>query len=239
MTRWATSPTPGTTVPLRATNWSTRVTRRSRGASLCAACAQMLHEWSMQAGSGCESAVARALPQTAEVALTPGKRGRASKRGTIIAAQQPGRTTHALSLWHALRGVRGSRADRRGRDGRGLPGSRHAPRTTVALKVIRASELPGRDRVERFKREARAISRLNHPHICALYDIGEQDGEAFLVMEYVAGETLAAASERGRCASRRSCATACRSLTRSTSPTATASSTAISSRATSCWRATV
>ena len=56
---------------------------------------------------------------------------------------------------------------------------------TVALKIIRASELHRRDRLERFKREARAISRLNHPHICALYDIGEQDGEAFLVMEYV------------------------------------------------------
>jgi eukaryotic-like serine/threonine-protein kinase len=68
---------------------------------------------------------------------------------------------------------------------------------TVALKVVRAPELPGRDRVERFKREARAISRLNHPHICALYDIGEQDGEAFLVMEYVSGETLADRLARG------------------------------------------
>ena len=68
---------------------------------------------------------------------------------------------------------------------------------TVALKIIRASELPGRDRVERFKCEARAISRLNHPHICALYDIGEEEGQTFLVMEYVAGETLAARLERG------------------------------------------
>jgi eukaryotic-like serine/threonine-protein kinase len=65
------------------------------------------------------------------------------------------------------------------------------------VKIIRASELPGRDRVERFKREARAISRLTHPHICALYDIGEQDGEAFLVMEHVSGETLATRLERG------------------------------------------
>jgi eukaryotic-like serine/threonine-protein kinase len=67
----------------------------------------------------------------------------------------------------------------------------------VAVKVISASELPGRDRIERFKREARASSRLSHPHICALYDIGEHDGEAFLVMEYVAGETLAERLERG------------------------------------------
>ncbi len=68
---------------------------------------------------------------------------------------------------------------------------------TVALKILRASELHRRDRLERFKREARAISRLNHPHICALHDIGEQDGEAFLVMEYVHGETLAERLARG------------------------------------------
>jgi serine/threonine protein kinase/Tol biopolymer transport system component len=61
----------------------------------------------------------------------------------------------------------------------------------IALKLLRASERPGHPSLERFKREARAISRLNHPHICALHDIGEQDGEAFLVMEYVHGETLA------------------------------------------------
>jgi Tol biopolymer transport system component len=68
---------------------------------------------------------------------------------------------------------------------------------TVALKIIRASELPTRHRLERFRREARAVSRLNHPNICALYDIGESGNEAFLVMEYVAGETLARRLEGG------------------------------------------
>ena len=43
---------------------------------------------------------------------------------------------------------------------------------------------------ERFDREAKAISSLNHPHICALYDVGSQDGIDFLVMEYLDGETL-------------------------------------------------
>jgi eukaryotic-like serine/threonine-protein kinase len=68
---------------------------------------------------------------------------------------------------------------------------------TVALKFLSSSEVRRQDRLDRFKREARAISRLNHPHICGLYDIGEQDGEAFLVMEYVPGETLADRLARG------------------------------------------
>ena len=68
---------------------------------------------------------------------------------------------------------------------------------TVALKVIRPSESRQREWIDRFMREARAISRLNHPHICALYDIGEQNGDAFLVMEYIDGETLADRILRG------------------------------------------
>jgi eukaryotic-like serine/threonine-protein kinase len=47
------------------------------------------------------------------------------------------------------------------------------------------------DRRERFDREARAISSLNHPHICILHDVGHQDGTSYLVMEYLEGETLA------------------------------------------------
>jgi tetratricopeptide (TPR) repeat protein len=62
---------------------------------------------------------------------------------------------------------------------------------TVAIKVL-APHLAGDPlRRERFEREARAISSLNHPHICTLHDIGEQDGVAYLVMECVDGETLA------------------------------------------------
>jgi Tol biopolymer transport system component len=60
----------------------------------------------------------------------------------------------------------------------------------VAIKVIgrAANDLAGR---ERFAREARAIAALNHPHICALHDIGHEDDQAFLVMEHLEGETLA------------------------------------------------
>jgi len=67
----------------------------------------------------------------------------------------------------------------------------------VALKIL--PPLLGADPHfrERFDREARAISKITHPNICTLYDVGEHDGTAFLVMELLAGETLAARIERG------------------------------------------
>jgi Tol biopolymer transport system component/predicted Ser/Thr protein kinase len=61
----------------------------------------------------------------------------------------------------------------------------------IAIKVLPALVVGDVDRRRRFEREARAISKLNHPHICTLHDIGSQDGIDFLVMEYVDGETLA------------------------------------------------
>ena len=62
---------------------------------------------------------------------------------------------------------------------------------TVAIKVL-SSQLAGDPHFrERFDREARAISSLDHPHICALYDVGEHEGTAYLVMQYLDGETLA------------------------------------------------
>jgi eukaryotic-like serine/threonine-protein kinase len=61
---------------------------------------------------------------------------------------------------------------------------------TVAIKVLPASLSEDRERRERFEREARAVSALNHPNICTLHDIGHQDGVDFLVMEFVDGESL-------------------------------------------------
>ena len=68
---------------------------------------------------------------------------------------------------------------------------------TVAIKILpqHLSEKP--EAKERFEREARAISGLNHSNICQLYDVGEQDGTRFLVMEFTEGETLAARLKHG------------------------------------------
>ena len=62
---------------------------------------------------------------------------------------------------------------------------------TVAIKVLPSHLSESSDLRQRFDREARSISSLNHPNICTLYDVGHQDGIDFLVMEYIEGETLA------------------------------------------------
>ena len=66
----------------------------------------------------------------------------------------------------------------------------------VALKFLSDSILAASD-PQRFQREARAISRVTHPHVCALHDIGESDGLTYLVLEFVAGDTLADRLRRG------------------------------------------
>jgi len=68
---------------------------------------------------------------------------------------------------------------------------------TVAIKVLSPHLADDPDLQARFEREARAVSSLNHPHICALYDVGEADGVRFLVLEHLEGETLDARIARG------------------------------------------
>jgi Tol biopolymer transport system component/predicted Ser/Thr protein kinase len=67
----------------------------------------------------------------------------------------------------------------------------------VAVKVLPSALGAKPELRERFEREARAISALSHPNICALYDVGREDGIEYLVMEYLEGETLAERIGRG------------------------------------------
>jgi len=68
---------------------------------------------------------------------------------------------------------------------------------SVAIKILPAQFSSDPVRKQRFEREAKPISHLNHPHICVLHDIGHQDGIDYLVMECVEGETLAKRLEKG------------------------------------------
>ena len=105
----------------------------------------------------------------------------------------------------------------------------------VALKVLPAALAADPRFRQRFDREARVISRLNHPQICTVYDIGDAQGVSFLVMELVEGETLRAwakpANGPGR--SPTSWRSSFRSRARSRLPTPPGSSIATSNRTTS------
>ena len=67
---------------------------------------------------------------------------------------------------------------------------------TVAIKILPPQLSNDLARKQRFEREAKTISSLNHPHICVLYDVGHQDGTDYLVMECLEGETLAKRLEK-------------------------------------------
>jgi eukaryotic-like serine/threonine-protein kinase len=68
---------------------------------------------------------------------------------------------------------------------------------TVAIKILPEHLAADPERRERFGREAKIVSALSHPHICALYDVGVENGVPYLVMEYVDGETLESRIQRG------------------------------------------
>src|SRR5216683_4170685 len=67
----------------------------------------------------------------------------------------------------------------------------------VAVKVLPTNLSCDPSSRQRLEREAKAVSKLNHPHICTLYDVGHQDGMDFLVMEHLEGESLADRLARG------------------------------------------
>src|SRR5512132_1511053 len=61
---------------------------------------------------------------------------------------------------------------------------------TVAIKILPAQYADNAELRARFEREARAISQINHPNICALHDVGRAEGVEYLVLEFLEGETL-------------------------------------------------
>ena len=67
----------------------------------------------------------------------------------------------------------------------------------VAIKILPEKKATAPGFKERFEREARAVSSLEHPNICAVYDVGEHDGVSFLVMQHLEGETLEARLQKG------------------------------------------
>src|ERR1022692_704121 len=68
---------------------------------------------------------------------------------------------------------------------------------TVAIKILPHHLSDDVTRRQRFEREAKVVSSLNHPHICTLHDVGRQDGVDFIVMEFLEGESLAERLEKG------------------------------------------
>jgi tRNA A-37 threonylcarbamoyl transferase component Bud32 len=101
-----------------------------------------------------------------------------------------------------LPGTRLGRYEIRSQLGAGGMGEVYLARDTklgrdVAVKVLRSSLVRDTQLRQRMEREAHAVSSLNHPHICALYDVGHQDSTDFLVMEYLEGESLADRLLRG------------------------------------------
>jgi len=119
-------------------------------------------------------------PALAQAALT--------KAGGPLAALAPGAKLGRYEIV-ALLGAGGMGEVYRARD-------TQLPRT-VAVKVLPAHLSSDPLRRQRFEREARAISTLQHPNICTLYDVGQQSGTDYLVMEYLEGETLASRLAKG------------------------------------------
>jgi tRNA A-37 threonylcarbamoyl transferase component Bud32 len=101
---------------------------------------------------------------------------------------------HLADLWRRWRIGRYRVLGRAGAGGMGTVFKAHDPQLdrVVALKVPRfdVPESQRAERLQRFRREARAAAQVLHPHVCPIFDVGEHDGQPFVVMAYVEGESL-------------------------------------------------
>jgi serine/threonine protein kinase len=96
---------------------------------------------------------------------------------------------YGTAPWHKVRAIRDPISHRRRRHGRGVSCPRYKA-AAVAIKILPAHLSSDADLHVRFEQEAKSISALQHPNICVVHDVGSQDGVDFMVMEYVAGQTL-------------------------------------------------
>ncbi len=121
------------------------------------------------------SAEGRALPRSAARAVTARQRARQARRS-------------GASLQTDLGPVAGPHLAARGLE----PSARHgiAFGRDVAIKILPPHFKADPQRQQRFEREARAVAALEHPNICPLYDVSEDNGTSFLVMQYLKGESL-------------------------------------------------
>ena len=119
-----------------------------------------------------------------------------------------------------------ARDSRLGRDGKDYP----FPPTPLAVKVLPTSFAGDAERRARFEREAQAVASLSHPNVMAIFDTGAHDGEMYLVMELLAGQTLRERLSGGSLTVRKAVDALCRSLAVSAPRTPRGSFIAISSR---------
>jgi len=104
----------------------------------------------------------------------------------------------------------------------------------VAVKVLPANLSSNSNLRQGLEREAKAVSKLSHPHICTVYDIGHQDGVDFLVMELIEGETLEHKLTKGSLPPEQAVRCAAQTPMHSPRPTGWESRIATSSRLMSC-----